>query len=223
MDLFWIKIIGIITMFIDHYHYVIGGNQILNVIGRIAFPIFAFSLNEGYFHTSNLKKYLVRLFTFAVIIQIPAILFNLYYPVNIFFTLFFGLLAVSIVNLKNKFKIPVYAFILLKIFLIFFIFYVTKKFDFDYGIYGILLILVFNIFRNNKLFLLLAFFLLNLAVIIFPNVFGLFKIQFFSIFSLIFIFFYNGKRGKSLKYFFYLFYPIHFLILEGINFFLKKL
>ena len=222
MDLFWLKIIGIITMFIDHYHFVIGGSLILNIIGRLAFPIFAFSLNEGYFHTSNLKKYLIRLFIFAIIIQIPAILFKLNYPVNIFFTLFFGLLAIYILNLKNK-KMPLYIFVFLKIFLIFLIFYISKKFKFDYGIYGILLIIIFNIFRNKKLFLFLAFFLLNLTIIIFPNIFGLFKIQFFSIFSLIFIFFYNGKKGKSLKYFFYLFYPIHFLILETINFLLKKL
>lgn len=209
-------------MFIDHYHYIIGGNQIFNIIGRIAFPIFAFSLNEGYFHTSNLKKYLIRLFTFAVIIQIPAILFKLNYPVNIFFTLFFGLLAIYILNLKNK-KMPLYIFVFLKIFLIFLIFYISKKFKFDYGIYGILLIIIFNIFRNKKIFLFLAFFLLNLAVVVFQNIFGLFKIQFFSMFSLVFIFSYNGKKGKSLKYFFYLFYPIHFLILETINFFLKKL
>ena len=209
-------------MFIDHYHYIIGGNQIFNIIGRIAFPIFAFSLNEGYFHTSNLKKYLIRLFTFAVIIQIPAILFKLNYPVNIFFTLFFGLLAIYILNLKNK-KMPLYIFVFLKIFLIFLIFYISKKFKFDYGIYGILLIIIFNIFRNKKLFLFLAFFLLNLAVVVFPNIFGLFKIQFFSMFSLVFIFSYNGKKVKSLKYFFYLFDPIHFLILETINFFLKKL
>ncbi|ASQ48582.1 conjugal transfer protein TraX [Leptotrichia sp. oral taxon 498] len=222
MNLFCLKIIGIITMFIDHYHYIIVGNQIFNIIGRIAFPIFAFSLNEGYFHTSNLKKYLIRLFTFAVIIQIPAILFKLNYPVNIFFTLFFGLLAIYILNLKNK-KMPLYIFVFLKIFLIFLIFYISKKFKFDYGIYGILLIIIFNIFRNKKLFLFLAFFLLNLAVVVFPNIFGLFKIQFFSMFSLVFIFSYNGKKGKSLKYFFYLFYPIHFLILETINFFLKKL
>ena len=96
MDLFWLKIIGIITMFIDHYHFVIGGSLILNIIGRLAFPIFAFSLNEGYFHTSNLKKYLIRLFIFAIIIQIPAILFKLNYPVNIFFTLFFCYISPAI-------------------------------------------------------------------------------------------------------------------------------
>lgn len=112
MDLFWIKIIGIITMFIDHYHFVIGGSLILNIIGRLAFPIFAFSLNEGYFHTSNLKKYLIRLFIFAIIIQIPAILFKLNYPVNIFFTLFFGLLAIYILNLKIKKCLYIFLFFL---------------------------------------------------------------------------------------------------------------
>ena len=57
MSLFVLKIIGILSMFIDHYHYIIGGPEILNIIGRMAFPIFSFSLGEGYFHTGNFKKY----------------------------------------------------------------------------------------------------------------------------------------------------------------------
>ena len=53
MSLFILKIIGIITMFLDHYHYIVGGSEILNIVGRIAFPIFAFTLSEGYTHTRN--------------------------------------------------------------------------------------------------------------------------------------------------------------------------
>ena len=58
MSLFVLKIIGIFSMFLDHYYFIIGGSRILNIIGRIAFPIFAFALNEGYRHTKNLKLYL---------------------------------------------------------------------------------------------------------------------------------------------------------------------
>ena len=216
MSLFILKIIGIVTMFLDHYHYIVGGSEILNVIGRIAFPIFAFTLNEGYVHTRSLKKYLLRLFIFAVSIQMPSILFGYDYPMNIFFTLFLGLLSIYIFNLK---KINV----ILKIILIGFILFFSQKFKLDYGIYGILVIINFNIFRNNKFKILMNFLVLNIYNVIFPKVFDLPDTQLFSLISLVFIFMYNGEKGRSMKYFFYLFYPIHFFILEVIKFILEKM
>ena len=202
-------------MFLDHYHYIIGGSKILNVVGRIAFPIFAFTLSEGYVHTRSLKKYLFRLFIFAVSIQMPSILFGYDYSMNIFFTLFLGLLSIYIFNLK---KIN----IILKIILIGFVLFFSQKFKLDYGMYGILLIMNFNIFRDYKFKILMNFLVLNVFNIIFPKVFDLVDTQFFSLISLVFIFMYNGKKGRSMKYFFYLFYPIHFFILEVIKFFLEK-
>ena len=202
-------------MFLDHYHYIIGGSKILNVVGRIAFPIFAFTLSEGYVHTRSLKKYLFRLFIFAVSIQMPSILFGYDYSMNIFFTLFLGLLSIYIFNLK---KIN----IILKIILIGFILFFSQKFKLDYGMYGILLIMNFNIFRDYKFKILMNFLVLNIFNMIFPKVFDLVDTQFFSLISLVFIFMYNGKKGRSMKYFFYLFYPIHFFILEVIKFFLEK-
>ena len=215
MSLFILKVIGIVTMFLDHYHYIIGGSKILNVVGRIAFPIFAFTLSEGYVHTRSLKKYLFRLFIFAVSIQMPSILFGYDYSMNIFFTLFLGLLSIYIFNLK---KIN----IILKIILIGFVLFFSQKFKLDYGMYGILLIMNFNIFRDYKFKILMNFLVLNVFNMIFPKVFDLVDTQFFSLISLVFIFMYNGKKGRSMKYFFYLFYPIHFFILEVINFFLEK-
>lgn len=202
-------------MFLDHYHYIIGGSKILNVVGRIAFPIFAFTLSEGYVHTRSLQKYLFRLFIFAVSIQMPSILFGYDYSMNIFFTLFLGLLSIYIFNLK---KIN----IILKIILIGFVLFFSQKFKLDYGMYGILLIMNFNIFRDYKFKILMNFLVLNVFNMIFPKVFDLVDTQFFSLISLVFIFMYNGKRGRSMKYFFYLFYPIHFFILEVIKFFLEK-
>ena len=216
MSLFILKIIGIITMFLDHYHYIVGGSEILNIVGRIAFPIFAFTLSEGYTHTRNLKKYLLRLFIFAVGIQLPSILFNYNYTMNVFFTLFFGLLAIYVFNFKSIRIKPKFLWFI-KISLIGFILFISQKYEFDYGIYGILLIMNFNIFRNDKFKILMNFLILNTFNKIFPNVFGLTDTQFFSLISLIFIFMYNGKKGRSMKYFFYLFYPIHFFILEMIK------
>lgn len=216
MSLFILKIIGIVTMFSDHYHYIVGGSEILNVIGRIAFPIFAFTLNEGYVHTRSLKKYLLRLFIFAVSIQMPSILFGYDYPMNIFFTLFLGLLSICIFNLKKM-------NVILKIILIGFILFFSQKFKLDYGIYGILVIINFNIFRNNKFKILMNFLVLNIYNVIFPKVFDLPDTQLFSLISLVFIFMYNGEKGRSMKYFFYLFYPIHFFILEVIKFILEKM
>lgn len=203
-------------MFLDHYHYIIGGSKILNVVGRIAFPIFAFTLSEGYVHTRSLKKYLFRLFIFAVSIQMPSILFGYDYSMNIFFTLFLGLLSIYIFNLK---KIN----IILKIILIGFVLFFSQKFKLDYGMYGILLIINFNIFRDYRFKILMNFLVLNVFNMIFPKVFDLVDTQFFSLISLVFIFMYNGKKGRSMKYFFYLFYPIHFFILEVIKFFLEKM
>ena len=196
MSLFVLKIIGILSMFLDHYYFIISGPKILNIIGRVAFPIFAFALNEGYRHTKNLKLYLIRLGILALVIQLPLFFSSTKYPMNIFFTLFTGLLIITIMNAKKVNIFP-------KILIIASLFYITKKFEFDYSIYGILLIMIFNIFYNRKIF-------------------DLSKTQFYSIFSLIFIFLYNGKKGKSMKYFFYLFYPLHFFVIELINKFLIK-
>ena len=149
-------------------------------------------------------------------IQLPSILFSYNYPMNVFFTLFFGLLAIYVFNFKSIRIKPKFLW-LIKISLIGFILFISQKYEFDYGIYGILLIINFNIFRNDKFKILMNFLILNTFNKIFPNVFGLTDTQFFSLISLIFIFMYNGKKGRSMKYFFYLFYPIHFFILEMIK------
>ena len=92
-----LHIMAMVFMLCDHlWGTVVPGNEWLTCIGRIAFPIFAFMLVEGYFHTRNLKKYALRLLCFAVISEIP---FNLMYissPLyllhqNVIWTLLIGL------------------------------------------------------------------------------------------------------------------------------------
>ena len=105
MTSFALKIIAIVSMFCDHFgDAFVGHFSFLNLIGRIAFPIFAFQISEGYTHTKDLKKYFLRLGIFAAISQIPFSLFSYKYlgasplSLNVFFTLFIGLLAIHLWN-----------------------------------------------------------------------------------------------------------------------------
>lgn len=219
MSNFVLKIIALISMLCDHTGYIIFGRfSVMNYIGRLSFPIFAFLITEGYIHTSNLKKYFSRLLCFAVISQIPYMLFMKSltndFTLNILFTLTLGLLAITIYNkIKNK----VLGFILVIIFAI-----LAHFLHLDYGWFGIAIIFIFYIFKNKKLYMNILF-----SISVFINYFYYFcktsRIEYifiiiFCILALIPINLYNGKKGKNTKYLLYLFYPLHFIILYALGF-----
>jgi len=226
MSSFILKIVAMFTMACDHISYVIFGRfSMLNYIGRIAFPIFAFQISEGYIHTSNLKKYLFRLLIFALISQIPFSLFtSLYFSkfsLNVFFTLFLGLLSITIFdklkNLEYKSKLLHYLYIFIGICIFVFFCFLSNILNCDYGYYGVSIIFSFYLFKNHKILMNISFALLtilhylkNLLYIPYFRIYLLIII--FTCLSLIFIDLYNNKKGKDIKYFLYLFYPIHLLI-----------
>lgn len=163
MSSFVIKIIAIITMLIDHScdviikHYSMG-----YVIGRIAFPLFAFQLVIGYKNTHDIKEYLKRLLIFALISQAPyGLMFYNYVhrlDINIFFTLFFALISLIILHSKeirihNK-KIDLknnYLTWILKILLIAIICILCEVLNFDHGYGGILTVLCIDSFYPYNL------------------------------------------------------------------------
>lgn len=233
MTSFVLKIIAIITMFCDHFGYAFVGHfSIFNYIGRIAFPIFAFQISEGFTHTKNLKKYFLRLFLFAVIAQFPFQLFlQKFIPsstnsLNIFFTLLLGLLSITIydyfLKLENKelnykiFGIPFKK--LVGIMFAFLIAYVGNLLHVDYGFWGIIVIFSFYLFKNNKLAMIIAY--ITLCIIRYGTnilLYGFYMQYIYlalaTISSILFIGLYNGKQGYKIKYILYLFYPLHLLFL----------
>lgn len=202
-------------MFIDHYGAIFQNDiMIYRVIGRIAFPIYCFLLVEGYFHTSNVKKYAKRLLIFALLSEIPfdlAFYNNIGFEhQNIFFTLFIGLVAIYLIdNKEKKYNFEKSAVIIAACLLAIILFT-------DYNAMGIIYILIFfytrNIHKLKKLkTVALVMFVVNLTSSV---------LQQFSLFSLIPIYFYNGKPGpknKIVQIFFYAAYPLHLLIYYFIN------
>ena len=185
------------------------------MIGRIAFPIFCFLLIEGFQKTHDVKKYALRLGIFALISEIPfdlafnARILEFSYQ-NVFFTLFLGLLAMIAYDRiwKAQFfsgKAPNLA---VKLFLSAVALLVccglAEALKTDYAAIGVLCITVMYAFRKKKAAQIAAGCVVFLWEVTAPLAF-------------LPIGFYNGKRGLKMKYFFYLFYPLHLLLIYGIS------
>lgn len=210
MTSFALKVIGIITMFIDHLGFMFFPSQIsFRLIGRLAFPIFAFQLSEGYFHSKNKEKHIFRMIIFSILSQIPFSLFLLLgtntqnNTLNIGFTLTLGLLCMyAFDKIKNPF---------LKISTILLILFLTNFISVDYGVFGVLLCFLFYVFRKNKYFKIVAPSTLVICKMFIES--SLFKLP--MLYALIPICLYNGQKGldiKFTKYLFYVFYPTHLFI-----------
>lgn len=205
-------------MVLDHIKYAIPETTCFatQYLGRIAFPLFAFLVGEGYCHTSNLKKYSKRLILFALISQIPFMLFRTlvgeWRMLNILFTLLLGLGSIAVWDKFGKKSIPIIALLV----------FLGKILRVDYGWYGVLSVFVLYLFRQRKIGRVIAFLVLN-TIYYYPRLSSNMSLSLVISYScttipVIFLLFYNGKLGRKTKYLYYLFYPIHMIILYGLSF-----
>lgn len=190
-------------------------------VGRIAFPIFCFLLTEGARYTHSISKYTFRLFIFTLISEIPFNLgmnaavrhfsfFNLQYQ-SVFFTLLLGILAIwSAQSIRRAVSLRWLGIVFSVLSSLVFI-ALGNILKTDYGSYGVFLILLFYYVPVRYR----AIVGLCSALIFFPLE-G--TIAFYTAFSAIPLALYDGTRGKMGKYWFYVFYPAHVLILAVITF-----
>ena len=228
---FSLHVMAMIFMLCDHlWGTIVPGNDWLTCIGRIAFPIFAFMIVEGYFRTSNLKKYVSRLFIFAVISEIPfnlAMGSRLLYPVhqNVLWSF---LISIGLIHWNEKVKEKqVWKRILVGVLsvCIGYIIGIITFVDFYHA--GILTVLAFYFFRQRKWWSYVGQFAclyyINREILggfmyeipLWGNTFYLMR-QGLALLALIPIWLYRGKQGpynKTIKYVYYWFYPVHLLIL----------
>ena len=207
LDSFQLKCIAIVSMALDHTGAVLYPSQIwLRCLGRIAFPIFCFLIVEGFFHTHDVRRYMGRLGVFALISEIPYDLAFRGVPLeyahqNVFFTLLIGI-GMMVLLERNR-EWPVKAVILLLAM------WLAVLIRSDYNFRGILLIFVFYILHESRWLAVTAGGFWNF---LYQGV-----IQKYGVLSVLPLALYNGERGRKMKYFFYIFYPVHLLLLYGIS------
>lgn len=241
MSTLLLKLIACTTMLVDHIGWFsfLGYPQLGNILrafGRISFPIFAYLIAFGYQKTHSKYLYLLRLITVGCISEIPynycfinelSFKFN-----NVYFTLALGLISIIVYDLmisKSKFQkfalIPPILFALL-----------ASLIGTDYGTYGVLLIFSFHLYRNSKisipilcalfscrsLFDVLLSNLINSTQLPSAQITTWSKMQLFAVFATIPILCCDGSLGwtpkttagkKLIKYSFYVFYPLHLLVI----------
>ena len=216
----WLKILAVVTMLIDHLAaylwydnpefqtvlFLLRGRAVTvytlcRMIGRLAFPLFAFLLVEGFQHTHDRKRYGLNLFLFALLSEIPWNLMHTgtcFYPrQNVMFTLLLGYLGLCALEYFRDDKLRMTLCILG-------LFVVAFFARADYGYLGYAFILLLYVLRENAVVRAVV----GCAAL--PN-------HLFAGMAFIPIAFYNGERGfikgPVAKYLFYAFYPLHMLVI----------
>lgn len=223
-----LKLIAVITMLIDHMgaalvgplrHKLPAGNTLgdfctviyphMRNIGRLAFPIFCFLLVEGFLHTRNARKYASRMFVFAWISELPfdyAFSSQLIHSAhqNVYFTLLIGLLVMMGMSYfefrATRTKTGIYLNFLMQVSIAAAGLWLAGFLHTDYSYKGVFLIIVLYSLRLDRRL---------------QAIFGAITIswEMYAPLAFIPVWFYNGQRGRQMKYFFYWFYPVHLLIL----------
>lgn len=199
---------------------------VLRCVGRLAFPIFAFFIAEGYAHTRNFGRYFRRLAILAVVSELP---FNLENGAvfdltrqNVLFTFCLALLTLrglEALGRERGFGRWAGCGLVLAAG-----FAAGELLRTDYGGWGVVTVALLYLCRDGKyakLWLLLAMAAVNglgMGSLTMPVFGGEMPIQIFAVAALPVIWLYNGQAGpKGLRRAFYVFYPAHLLVLEGIR------
>lgn len=225
-----IKYIAIMAMLLDHIAWAFlqfdsPTAQVFHFIGRITAPTMCFFIVQGFLHTRDVKKYLLRLLVFALISQYPwCMLFKREFteiPLNIFFTLFFALLAVwAEAEIKNPLLRNIAVFLCTVLTIVS-----------DWCFFAVLWCVVFYRYRNNQRKMWLFFSLVSLSYTVYV-LFGsaetvaelyktipccLYSLGSFLCIPLISSYNESIKPSRKNRHVFYLFYPLHMLILAIIE------
>lgn len=226
-----LKIIALVTMTVDHVGLLLMNNYMpFRIVGRLAFPIFAYMIAEGCRYTKNKGKYFLRIFALGLLCQAAYYITERSVYQGILMTFSASvLLSYAVLWAENKYresgKDARHIHRILPWFfpaaLIFLAAVVSgeirilpggRYLSFDYGFYGMLLPALTVLGRDKKQKLLLTAAGLTLIAL------SLGGVQWYSLAALVLLACYNGQRGKwNIKYLFYIYYPLHMAAIYGLS------
>lgn len=236
LSAFVLKIFACVFMFVDHFGVAIfPQHEIFRIIGRLAFPIFAFFISEGCYYTKNRLKRFLSVAVLGVVCETVYIIYDGQFYGNILLTFSLSILLIYLLDeiKKSIFSKRTDKTVLFSVlFLSLTVFAYIVKSHLDYGFFGILtpVFLSFCDYKEGshpQYFKYLFNKTTRLAVFAFALVLvsmqeTAMNIQILALLSLIPLALYNGKIGRyKLKYAFYLFYPLHLLLIQGISMLVK--
>ena len=232
-----LKLIAALAMLVDHIGLIFFPRySIFRIIGRLAFPIFAFMIAEGCRYTRNKLRYFLTMSGIATVCQIVYFIALKDTDLSVFVTFSVSILLVYLLQYVKKifwsplaprtYKILIFVSFFAALILTYAI---NLKVNMDYGFAGCVMPLFAALFHsdndspeffkkldNNTVHVLST----GVAMVYMAAVNR--PVQYFSLFTIPMLLLYSGKRGKAkLKYFFYLFYPLHLAALYGIDILLK--
>ena len=222
-----LKIIAAISMCLDHIGYIFFPRvAIFRIIGRIAFPIFAYMIAEGCKHSRHKLRYFLTVFIVGTVCQVvyyiamQDIYMNILLTFSLSIVLIYSLqLVKKCFDLDKSLLFMILSGILFMV-LVVGVFFLTYYVRFDYGFLGAMLPVFVSLFHSvnmskpylldNKLVSVITFSIGLVLMCLFSHT----VYRYFSLISIVFVLLYSGNRGKlKMKYFFYLFYPLHLALL----------
>ena len=220
-----LKLIAVIAMTLDHIGLALFPQQILfRVVGRLAFPIYAYMIGEGCVHTRSMGRYFGTMAAVAAVCQAVyyVALDSLFQCVLVTFSMSVALIAVVKYGMEKK-TVMAWTAVVCGIGLAFFITEVLPglvphtDFAVDYGFLGVMLPLAVYLTKGRvRKLLACGAILLALGLRIgYVQIWGLLAMPLLAL--------YNGQRGKrKMKYFFYFYYPLHLVAIYGVELLLRQ-
>lgn len=213
-----LKLIAAFTMLLDHAGILLFPRvQLFRILGRLAYPIYAYMIAEGCRYTKNKLRYFLMVFGLGAACQV------VYYfamgdtYLNILLTFSLSILLIYLLQASHMAqtwqKQALWSVLFWAGFLA--VYGLDQVLTIDYGFWGVMTPVLASFGYVRKCPRWASVLLLGAGLVLLGDAYG--GMQWYALLALPLLLLYSGKRGKrSMKYFFYIFYPVHLVVLQGI-------